>query len=322
MKRSMLWKISVTTSPGAEDAVAELLGKVFCQPASAYTDADTQQTTVSVYLQDRPDWSAPSGRELALGLKQIVRSGLDIGPGRVSLEKIRREEWAESWKRHFKPLMIGSALLLKPSWSRRRPRKGQAVVVLDPGLSFGTGRHPTTAFCLRQLVARRRRGEAQSCLDVGTGSGILAIAAARLGYRPVDALDCDPESIRIARANARRNGVSARIRFRRQDLTRLPRRNVRKYSVVCANLISSLLLGERERILAHLHANGALIVAGILTTEFGQVQKAFESAGLRLTTSRTQNEWRSGAFVWRGGSDRSAYAAGRSHLRSNTVATP
>lgn len=299
MKRRMLWKISVTTSPNAEDAVVELLETAFGQPASSYTDADTQQATVSVYLQDRPDWAAPGSRELALGLERIVRSGLDIGPGRISLERIPWEDWAESWKRHFKPLVIGSAFLLKPSWSRRRPRGGQAVVILDPGLSFGTGRHPTTAFCLRQLVARCRRGEAQSCLDVGTGSGILAIAAARLGYRPVDALDCDPESIRIARANARRNGASAGIRFRRQDLTKLPRRSVRKYSVVCANLISSLLVAERERILARLHADGALVVAGILRTEFEQVQEAFETAGLRLTATRRQDEWRSGAFTWR-----------------------
>src|ERR1019366_8464695 len=159
--------------------------------------------------------------------------GLDIGPGRISLLGVSREDWAESWKLHFKPLLIGSALLLKPSWSRRRPGKGQAVVVLDPGLSFGTGRHPTTAFCLRQLVARRRSGESQSCLDIGTGSGILAIAAAKLGYAPVDAFDFDPEAVRIARANARRNGVAARIRFQRRDLTKLPRRSARQYSLIC-----------------------------------------------------------------------------------------
>ena len=299
MKRGMLWKISVTTSPNAEDAVAELLGTVFCQPASSYTDADTQQVTVSVYLQDRPHWSVPGRRELALGLERMARDGLDIGPGRISLERVLREDWAESWKRHFKPLVIGSALLVKPSWSRHRPRREQAVVVLDPGLSFGAGRHPTTAFCVRQLAASRRRGEGQSCLDVGSRSGILAIAAATLGYRPVDALDCDPDSIRIARANARRNGVSAGIRFLRQDLTKLPRRSVRKYTVVCANLVSSLLMAERERILARLHPDGALIAAGIPKAEFELVQTAFESAGLRLVANRTQDEWRSGAFAWR-----------------------
>jgi ribosomal protein L11 methyltransferase len=298
MKRSTLWKIAVTTNPEAEDAVAEWLGTAFGQPAASYTDADKRQTTVSVYLQDKPDWSAANRKDLALRLQRMARSGLDIGPGRISLKRIPREDWAESWKLHFKPLVIGSALLLKPSWSRRRPRKGQAVVVLDPGLSFGTGRHPTTGFCLRQLVVRRRPGEAQSCLDVGTGSGILAITAAKLGYGPVDALDCDPESIRVARANARRNGVSASIRFLRQDLTRLPRRSAAKYSLVCANLVSSLLLAERERLLARLAEDGVLMVAGILRREFTQVQRALEAAGLRLTTSRAENEWRSGAFAW------------------------
>jgi ribosomal protein L11 methyltransferase len=171
--------------------------------------------------------------------------------------------------------------------------------VLDPGLSFGTGRHPTTAFCLRQLVALRRRGESESCLDIGTGSGILAIAAAKLGYAPVDAFDVDPEAVRIARANGRQNRAAADIRVWRQDLTKLPRRSARQYSVVCANLISSLLMAERERILARLHPDGVLVVAGILEEEFAQVQRSFEAAGLRLTAGRTQNEWRCGAFCWR-----------------------
>ena len=299
MKRTMLWKISVTTTPEAEDAVTELLESALGQPVSSYTDAETRHTAVSVYVPKRPDWSRARQAELASGLKRIASSGLDIGPGKIALKRIRQEDWAESWKLHFQPVVIGSALLLKPSWSRRCPRKGQAVVVLDPGLSFGTGRHPTTAFCLRQLVASRQPGEAKSCLDIGTGSGILAIAAARLGYAPVDALDCDPDSIRVARANARRNGVSANIRFLRQDLQRLPRRSARKYSLVCANLVSSLLLAERERILARLRAGGVLVVAGILKREFAQVQRAFTAAGLRLIASRAQNEWRSAAFARR-----------------------
>ncbi len=299
MKRAMLWKISVTSTPEAEDAVTELLESAFGQPASSWTDAETGVAVVSVYVPTRPYWSAARRKELASRLRRISASGLNLGPGQISLKSVRKEDWAESWKLHFKALVIGSALLLKPSWSRRRPRKGQALVVLDPGLSFGTGRHPTTAFCLRQLVARRRSGRTRSCLDIGTGSGILAIAATKLGYAPVDAFDFDPEAVRIARANARRNGVAANIRFRRQDLTKLPRRSTRQYSLVCANLISSLLMAEQERILARLGADGVLVIAGILESEFAQVQRKFETAGLRLIASRTQKEWRCGAFCWR-----------------------
>ena len=299
MKRIKLWRLSVTTTLEAEDAVTELLGSTFGQPVSSYTDAETREAAVSVYLRQRPGWSRARQAELASALERTAASGLDLGPGKVSIKPIRQEDWAESWKRHFKPLAIGSTLLLKPSWSRRRPRKGQAVVVLDPGLSFGTGRHPTTAFCLQQLVARRRPGEAQSCLDVGAGSGILAIAAAKLGYAPVDAFDCDPQSVRVARANAQRNRVSSRICFRRQDLTRLPRQANRRYSLVCANLVSNLLIAQRQRLLARLRADGVLVVAGILKGEFAQVRRSLSTASLRLLASQTEDEWRSGAFGWR-----------------------
>ncbi len=297
MKRSMLWKVSVRTVPGDADAAAEWLEATFGQPASSYTDAETRQASVSVYLTTKPDWGDARKRDLALDLARTVGGEPDVDPRGLSLTRIPQRDWAESWKLHFKPVVIGSALLVKPSWSRRRPRRGQAVVILDPGLSFGTGQHPTTAFCLHELVARRPRTGQGSLLDIGTGSGILAIAAAKLGYAPVDAFDCDPDAIRVARANARRNSVSGRIRFRQQDLARLPRHSARKYSVICANLVSSLLLAERARILARLQAGGALIVAGILKAEFRQVQTAFERAGLRLVADRTQNEWRSGTFV-------------------------
>ena len=110
-------------------------------------------------------------------------------------------------------MVIGSALLLKPSWSRRRPRKGQAVVVLDPGLELRHGPAPDDRLLPAATGGAAPLGQAQSCLDIGTGSGILAIAAAKLGYAPVDAFDFDPEAVRIARANARRNGVAAKSAF-------------------------------------------------------------------------------------------------------------
>jgi len=295
----MLWRISVKTTPEAEDAVSELLASTFGQPVSSYTDVETRVTTVAIYLKDRSGWSPARQAALALGLERIAACGLNLGPDRVSLKRLRKAEWAESWKRHFRPMVIGSALLLKPSWSRRRSRKGRPVVVLDPGLSFGTGRHPTTAFCLRQLLVRRRPGEAQSLLDVGTGSGILAIAAAKLGYAPVRAFDCDPQAVRVARANARRNRVSGRISFCRQDLTRLPRQAEAQYSLICANLVSALLLDQQSRLLPRLRLDGVLVVAGVLTAEFGQVKEALARAGLRLLTDYTEGEWRSGTFGWR-----------------------
>ena len=315
MNRGSIWTISVRTAPEAEEAVTEWLEQVFKHAPVSYTDTRTRVTRVSVYLPKKPLWTVVERERLRAGLGACLKNGGRRGkeadgcmrlPGnpprylggcKISLAKIPSERWANSWKRHFQPIEIGSALLIRPSWSRRAPRKGAAVVQIDPGLSFGTGQHPTTAFCLRQLVARRRSGKAQSCLDAGTGSGILAIAAAQLGYAPIDALDSDPDAIRIARANARQNGVGRRIRFVQQEISRLPRWSGTRYAVVCANLIADLLLTQRDRLLARLQPDGVLVIAGVLDREFGQVQTAYEAAGWMMLTSRREREWRSGSFA-------------------------
>jgi ribosomal protein L11 methyltransferase len=296
MKPGRLWRISVATRPEAEDVITDLLARLFACPASAYVDADTGHTTVAVYCDTKPSGLAAKRAALRSGLKHIRECGIQLGSGKISVTQIKREDWAESWKRHFKPLEISRTLLVKPSWSRRRPKRGQAVVVLDPGLSFGTGQHPTTSFCLRELVRGRRAELPQSFLDIGTGSGILAIAAAKLGYAPVHAFDFDPEAVRVACANAKVNREQNRVRIERKDVTKLSVRPALQYDVVCANLISTLLIAERRRIVRLLRPGGVLVLAGILRVEFGLVATAFKSLGLRLVASKADKEWRSGAF--------------------------
>jgi ribosomal protein L11 methyltransferase len=190
------------------------------------------------------------------------------------------------------------SLLIKPSWSRRKPRKGQIVVVLDPGLGFGTGQHPTTAFCLHELARCGKFEARRSFLDIGTGSGILAIVAAKLGYSPVRAFDCDTEAVRVARANARANGVHNKVRTTRGNLLKLPIHAGKQYDVVCANLISTLLLAEHRRIAAQLKPCGTLVLAGMLKSEFSRVQTVFAGLGLKLAGAKTGNEWRSGSFYY------------------------
>ena len=295
MKFRPLWQISVATSAEAEDAVSAWLENLFGASASSYTDVETRAVTVALCLEQKPAWDRAARRQLAEGIARIRACGLEAGPATFKLARLPRRAWVDSWKRHFPALEIGSALLLRPSWSRRRARKGQTVIVLDPGLSFGTGRHPTTAFCLRQIVAQFRPGEGQSFLDIGTGSGILAIAAAKLGYQPVRAFDFDPDSLRTASRNAARNRVQ--VPFSRGDVTQLSVRTSARYSLVCANLISNLLIAECERIAARVRPGGVLVLAGILKEEFTQVRATYEAAGLGLIAKRVDQEWCSGAFL-------------------------
>ena len=207
MKRKPLWRISVVPPwrrrTRWRNGWAICLGKarrvITTWKPGAARSAFTAKTTL---VRPRnsggpsgPAWNS-SGRAGWIRDREPSRSG-----------GIRHEDWAESWKRHFKPIEIGRRLLIKPSWSRRRPKPHQQVVVLDPGLSFGTGQHPTTAFCLAEVARLVKNAPARSFLDIGTGSGILAIAAARLNYQPIWAFDFDPEAVRMARANAQTNQV-------------------------------------------------------------------------------------------------------------------
>lgn len=294
----LLRSISITTSLSAEDTVGVLLELEQGQTPSSYADALTRLSTVSVYGEIETRDVAGIKRRLREGLQVLAADGIDVAPARIQVKKVPAHDWSESWKRHFKPLDLGPRLLVKPTWSRRVPKKTQALVVLDPGLSFGTGQHATTRFCLEQLVALRDpQSSSQSMLDVGTGSGILAIAAVKLGYQPVNAFDFDADCVRVANENTELNGVAAVLIVTHDDITQVPKKPKQRYSVVCANLIYDLLIAERDRLLARVAPGGSLVLAGILETQFGVVRKAFEAAGWKLVVATTDKEWRSGTFI-------------------------
>jgi len=279
-------------TPDMEETVHDFLLKKFGTPVTIYTDFETQQVRVEVYLPMQT-WSPEQTDLLDHELKQIVGKVL-ASCIKVEHTILKKENWAESWKKHFKPLEFGSQLLIKPSWSKRKKKPGQKLVILDPGLSFGTGQHATTHYCLGRIVACRKKGAA-TMLDIGTGSGILAIAAAKLGYRPVETFDFDPDCVRTAQQNARRNRLDLSI-FQR-DLERLPIRPNRRFDVVCANLTYDLLISNKEKIVARLASGGTLILAGILDSQFAKVQESFEKIGMVLTHVKREREWTSGEFL-------------------------
>jgi len=314
MKCKPLWRLSVTTTLEAEEAITELMDAVLGVAASSHFNVETRLSVISVF--DFRKQILAGGEAVATGLKRIESCGLNIGSGKIKIARVRREDWAESWKRHFKAIEIGDELLIKPSWIKRKPCKSQKVVILDPGLSFGTGQHATTSFCLHQILAaagrppqipiktkkaarHRDAAATKSFLDIGTGSGILAIAAVKLGYKPVRAFDFDPECVRVAAANARVNQVEGKLKIARDDATKLLLRPEKKYDLVCANLISNLLIAERRRIVEQVNRGGMLVLAGILKSEFPDVQSAFENLGLRLVAAKNEKEWRSGSFRFR-----------------------
>jgi ribosomal protein L11 methyltransferase len=290
------WQVALRTSAQAEEAVGALMTDLFGAPAVAVSRPEAGTTELSVFCERAGQCSGSRLAAFKLGLKTLRAGGLPVGPGRVRVKRLSAC-WADSWRRHFPPLLIRGVLLLRPTWHRKRARRGQVEIVLDPGLSFGTGHHPTTRFCLEQIVATRAKGEPPSFLDLGTGSGILALAAAGLGYRPVEAIDSDRAAIRVARENARRNGLAGRIRFRVADALKPQPGGRRSHNLVCANLQADTLVEGRRSIVDRLSPGGRLVLAGILSSEFEVVARNYRALGLRLDAAKRGREWTSGTFV-------------------------
>ena len=296
-----LWRVTVTTNLACEDAVGELLATLFGAATASYFDVEKQVSQVSVFPEAAKGKAFPvaaTRRAVVAGLARLAECGLPVNASTVEVRRVKREDWAESWKRHFHPLHIGGALLIKPSWSRLRPAKGQALVTLDPGLSFGTGQHATTEFCLKEIVRLRSPGANQAFLDIGSGSGILSLAAAQLGYRPVAGFDFDPQAVSVARENARLNGLAGRVKLTRGDVLKLPATPARQYDLICANIISNVLLAARPAIVRRLKPGGTLVLAGILAAEFGEVEAGFARSGLQRVASEVKKEWCSGSFCF------------------------
>ena len=218
-----------------------------------------------------------------------------MGEGEWAVERVKREDWSESWKKHFSPIEVGDRLLVKPEWDEIEPKLGQAVVTLNPGMSFGTGHHATTLFCLKQLAECMPAGSTKSLLDAGTGSGILAISAAKLGYGPVEAWDYDPVAVEVARRNAEQNALGQVLSFEERDLTKMAPGG-RQFDVICANLISQLLVAEKAKLASWLAPAGRLVLAGILEEQFTEVEAAFCGLGMELIAAESLDEWRSGTF--------------------------
>jgi len=201
---------------------------------------------------------------------------------------VRNEDWAEGWKQHFGIVRIGPRLVIKPTWEDFAPQTGDAVVTLDPGMAFGTGTHGTTRLCLEAVAElSERTPPPRRVLDVGTGSGILAIAAAALGAEEVLACDIDAGACRTARENAAANGVADRVEVTDRALEDLPA----GFDVVLANILAEENVRLADALVSRLAPGGTLVLSGILEEKQALVTEAFARFGLQGPDCRRREEW-------------------------------
>lgn len=259
-------------------------------------DIPEGEAVVQAYFADRKQ-----AEQVADGLRRFIDDirayPLDVGMALISMKEVQEEDWANGWKQYFKPVAITDRLVVKPTWEPYEAKPGEVILELDPGMAFGTGTHATTSLCLKVLEQTVKPGI--NVIDVGTGSGILAIAAAKLGASSVLALDLDPVAVSSARENVRLNGIEGAVEVAESDLLgvlqgsgvgkqlqfRLPAQ------LVVANILAEIILMFVQDVYDALEVGGVYVVSGVIERKKEEVRQALERAGFHIERTETDQEW-------------------------------
>ena len=209
----------------------------------------------------------------------------DMGTLNVTMQGVKEEDWAENWKQYYKPFRIGAHMVVKPTWEPWDTQPGDLIIEIDPGMAFGTGTHETTAMCVG-LIEKYYKGG--TLLDVGTGSGILAIAAARLGADDVVAVDIDPDAVRVAKENVQLNGLSDAITVEKGDLLKGVRGT---YDFAVANILAPVICMLAGPLMAYLTPGGYFVCSGIIREMRDDVFNALNAAGYTILEERARGDW-------------------------------
>ncbi len=244
-----------------------------------------EDVQVKAWYQADQAAAAVEAVRAALAALRASDQGGGMGALTLSTGSIREEDWAENWKQYFKPFRVSEHLVVKPTWETWDKQPGDLIIELDPGMAFGTGTHETTALCIELIEQYYRGGK---LLDVGTGSGILAIAAALLGARQVVGVDIDPDAVRVAKENVALNGLSAQIDIREGDLLQgLSER----FDFAAANILAPVIQMLAAPLVRHLTPGGLFVCSGIIEPSAQEVEQSLLDAGYEILDSRRRGDW-------------------------------
>ena len=286
----MSWlEVSIDVDGEAAEAVSEVFnrfGRGGAVVETIYSTDDTyrydSQRAVRVKTYLPPD-DVESRRKLEEALWFLARLYPMPEP---SFQTLKEEDWAQAWKKSYRPLRIGERLMIVPSWWEFTPSPGDLIIELDPGMAFGTGLHPTTRMCLEALERIAQPG--QHVLDMGAGSGILSIAAARLGVASVLAVEKDALAAGIACENVARNGVQDQVRVEAGSLDMVSG----QFDLLLVNILAEVIVAlVGEGLLQHLKPGGRFIAAGIVEERAADVVLAVEARGARIVERQQEKDW-------------------------------
>ena len=245
-------------------------------------NADKSHASVSYFVPK----DANIADDMAFLRGSLAAAGL--GDAKIEVIGLCEEDWANSWKEFYKPFKIGRIVIV-PAWEKYEAEEGEIIVTMDPGMAFGTGTHETTRLIIGLLQKYVKEG--MSLLDVGTGSGILAICGAKLGARPCRAYDLDPMSVRVATENVRDSGLEDIITCGKSDLLKQAENIAGGYDIVCANIVADIIIRMTPDVAPFMHEKTVLLASGIISERCDDVVSCFEEHGFKIVERAEDNGW-------------------------------
>ena len=291
------------TDAGFEDLVLEDQGEfeAFLEDNRAYWDYIDESlqahlqglSQIKLYIEKDDTAALEKLKALLAGLKQ--ENGDRLGSLSLSVKPLAETDWEESWKDNYPPQPVGNRLMVLPCWLEESQAQGRLPVILDPGLTFGTGAHPSTQMVMEFMEETDLSGK--NCLDLGSGSGILSITALRLGAKTATGVDIDPKAENIARENAAYNGfgspeftaLTGNVTADKKLMTRLCQDT---YQLVLVNIVADVIIGLAPILPRFLQEDTVLLLSGILDTRLADVLTALEQAGLTVVDRKAREDWR------------------------------
>ncbi|NBI05662.1 50S ribosomal protein L11 methyltransferase [Senegalia massiliensis] len=219
-------------------------------------------------------------------IEMIPTYQLDKGLGEVTTSEIEEQDWSETWRKYYKPKRIGEKVVIKPTWEEYEKQEEDIIIELDPGMAFGTGTHETTMMCIRQLEKYIHKFD--TVFDIGAGTGVLAIASAKLGAVNTIAIDLDEDAVRVAKQNVVKNGVANTVQVKHGDLLEIIDG---KANVIVANIIADIISILAKDIKKFLENDGVFISSGIILDKIPDVKKSLEENGLTVVDEIKIGEW-------------------------------
>ncbi|WP_297987779.1 50S ribosomal protein L11 methyltransferase [Anoxybacillus sp.] len=304
----MKWsEISIHTTHEAVEAISNILheagaGGVVIEDPFELTKE--RETTYGEIYQLNPDDYPEEGviikaylpvnsflgetvKEIKQAINNLMLYNIDIGRNKITISEVNEEEWATAWKKYYNPVKISERFTIVPTWETYEPVSSDELIIeLDPGMAFGTGTHPTTVMCIQALEKTVKKGD--TVVDVGTGSGILSIAAAMLGAERVHALDLDPVAVESAKLNVKLNKVHDVVTVSQNNLLD---RIDEQADVIVANILAEIILRFVDDAYRLLRAGGMFITSGIIQTKKQEVKEGLLRAGFTIEETLTMEDW-------------------------------